>query len=237
MPLLDHFHQPIDPRVGWKSFHHRWANAIADHLDQLLPRQFFARVEVHLGNEVATDVTEEELIIPPGANGTAGVAVATYTPPAATVIIPTVFPEEAAIEVRSSDPAARLLAVIELVSPANKKNSDARRAFVAKSVACLHHGIGLVVVDPVTERHFNLHNDIARELAGNDLFALVGAPATYPTAYRPLANDAGANVEAWAYPLTIGSALPTVPLSLRGHGFVPLDLEATYTETRHRARF
>ncbi len=237
MPLLDHFHQPIDPRVGWESFHHRWANAIADHLDQLLPARFFARVEVHLGNEVATDVTEEELVAPPEANGTAGIAVATYTPPAATVTIPTVFPEEAAIEVRSADPAARLLAVIELVSPANKKSPDARRAFVAKAVAYLQHRIGLVIVDPVTERHFNLHNDLTRELAGNDLFALPGDPPIYAAAYRPVAGEAGASAEAWVHQLAVGAALPVVPLYLRGHGFVPLDLEATYTETRRRARF
>lgn len=237
MPLLDHFHQPIDPRVGWESFHHRWANAIADHLDQLLPQQFFARVEVHLGNEVATDVTEEERLSPPGANGTGGVAVATYIPPAATVTIPTIFPEEAAVEVRSADPAARLLAVIELVSPANKKSPEARRAFVAKAMAYLQHGIGLALVDPVTDRHFNLHDDLARDLAGNDLFAMAGAPTIYAASYRPIAGDTLANVEGWTFPLTVAAPLPTVPLYLRGHGFIPLDLEATYTETRRRARF
>ncbi len=237
MPLLDHFHPPIDPRVGWESFHHRWANAIADHLDQLLPRQFFARVEVHLGNEVATDVTEEELLAPPGVNGAGGVAVATYTPPAATVTIPTVFPEEAAIEVRSADPAARLLAVIELVSPANKKSPETRRAFVAKAAAYLQQGIGLAIVDPVTERHFNLHDELSRELAGNDLFAMAGAPTIYAASYRPIAGEAGANVEGWVFRLTVAVALPLLPLYLRGHGFVPLDLEATYTETRRRARF
>ena len=237
MPLLDHFRAPLDPRIGWESFHHRWANAIADYLDQLLPARFFARVEVHLGNEVAADVTEEELLAPAGANGTGGVAVATYTPPAATVTIPTVFPEEAAIEVRSTDPAARLLAVIELVSPANKKSPDARRAFVAKAAAYLQHGIGLVIVDPVTDRHFNLHDDIARELNGSDRFATAGAPPIYAASYHPVAAGAGASIEAWVHALAVGAALPTLPLYLRGHGFISLDLEATYTETRRRARF
>jgi hypothetical protein len=237
MPLLDHFHAPIDPRVGWESFHHRWANAIADHLDQLLPRQFFARVEVHLGNEVATDVTEEELVPSAETNGTGGTAVATYAPPAATVTIPTVFPEEAAVEVRSADPAARLLAVIELISPANKKSPDARRSFVAKAVAYLQHGIGLVLIDPVTDRHFNLHNDVARELAGGGQYAMTGSPPIYVASYRPAAAEGGASVEGWLLPLAVGAALPTAPLYLRGHGFVPLDLDATYAETRRRARF
>lgn len=235
MPLLDHFRPPIDPRVGWESFHHRWANAVADHLDRLLPSQFFARVEVHLGADVATDVTEEELLPPAGANGARGVAVQTYTPPAATAVIPAVFPDEAAVEVRSADPGARLLAVVELVSPGNKKGPEPRAAFVSKAAAYLQHGIGLVVVDPVTDRHFNLHDQLARSLAGSDEYAMPGGPSTYAAAFRPAADPGG--VEAWAYPLAVGDPLPVVPLYLRGHGCVPLDLEATYTETRRRVRF
>jgi hypothetical protein len=239
MPLLDHFRPPLDPRVGWESFHHRWANAIADHLDKLLPAPFFARVEVHLGTEVATDVAEEELILTPGANGAGGVAVQTYTPPAATVLIPAVFPDEAAVEVRSAEPGARLLAVIELVSPANKKSPDARRAFVAKAGSYLQLGIGLVVVDPVTDRHFNLHNDLAKALAGADEFGMAGDTSIYAAAYRPVAAQppAGTAIEGWAYPLAVGAELPVVPLYLRGHGCVPLDLEATYSETRRRIRY
>lgn len=239
MPLLDHFHAPLDPRVGWESFHHRWANAIADHLDQSLPPQFFARVEVHLGSELATDVTEEELLTPAGVNGPGGVAVQTYTPPASTLVIPAVFPDEASVEVRSADPGARLLAVIELVSPANKKSPDTRRAFAAKAASYLQHGIGLAIVDPVTERHFNLHDELGRLLTGTEQFAMPGTPGIYAAAYRPVPGEQppAPGIEAWAYPLAVGSPLPVVPLYLRGHGCIPLDLEATYTETRRRVRF
>ena len=61
MPLLDHFTEPVDPRADWQSFHHRWANAIANGLDRSLPERFFARVEVNLGRDAGADVTEEEL--------------------------------------------------------------------------------------------------------------------------------------------------------------------------------
>ena len=237
MPLLDHFHAPIDPRVGWESFHHRWANTIADHLDQTLPSRFFARVEVHLGSDVATDVTEEELLTPPGANGAGGLAIQTYTPPAATVLIPATFPDEAAVEVRSTDPGARLLAVVELVSPGNKKSPDARRAFVTKAAAYLQYGIGVVIVDPVTERLANLHNELARSLAQAESFAMAGDPPIYAAGYRPTRTGAVPEIEAWLYPLAIGAPLPVVPLYLRDHGCIPLDLEATYTETRRRVRF
>jgi hypothetical protein len=66
---------------------------------------------------------------------------------------------------------------------------------------------------------------------------MAGAPTIYVASYHPLAGEAGASVEGWAYPLAVGAALPSVPLYLRGHAFIPLDLEATYTETRRRARF
>jgi hypothetical protein len=240
MPLLDHFHPPLDPRIGWESFHHRWANAIADHLDQVLPRSFFARVEVHLGSEVATDVAEEEVISSTERNGEAGVAVKTYTPPAATMTIPCHFPDEAAIEIRAADPGARLLAVIELVSPSNKKSPDARRAFTTKAAAYLQYGIGLVILDVVTERHFNLHNELAELISQSGDFAMANNPSLYAASYRPAlasSDSPTTGIEAWTYPLTVGDPLPTLPLYLRTHGCIPLDLEETYTETRRRARF
>jgi hypothetical protein len=237
MPLLDHFHSLIDPRIGWESFHHRWANAIADHLDDFLPSSFFARVEVHLGSEVATDVTEEEIVPRHESNGAGGVVVETYTPPA-TVLIPATFPDEAAIEVRSADPGARLLAVIELISPANKKSLDARRAFAIKSAAYLQHGIGLAIVDPVTDRHFNLHNEVAQMLSQSVDYGLTNQTTIYAASYKPLAKDERPTaIEAWTYPLTVGESLTTVPLYLRGNGCIPLDLEATYSETRRRIHF
>ena len=64
--------------------------------------------------------------------------------------------------------------------------------------------------------------------------------------YSPLWDEAG---RAWTLAwrgdgiaelrdaLAVGGPLPTVPLYLRGHGCVPLDLEATYAETRRRVRF
>jgi hypothetical protein len=37
-------------------------------------------------------------------------------------------------------------------------------------------------------------------------------------------------------PLALGGALPELPLALLGTRAIPLDLEATYTEARRRAR-
>jgi hypothetical protein len=43
-------------------------------------------------------------------------------------------------------------------------------------------------------------------------------------------------MDLWAVPLEVGAKLPELPLGLRGAFFVPVDLEATYSEARQRSR-
>ena len=57
MQLFDHFHPPLSTVRHWESFHARWAAAIADVLnDALLPGEYFAEVQVHVGSRVEVDV-------------------------------------------------------------------------------------------------------------------------------------------------------------------------------------
>ena len=57
MQLLDHFHPPLSMAQHRESFHARWAAAIADVLnDELLPTEYFAEVQVHVGSRVEVDV-------------------------------------------------------------------------------------------------------------------------------------------------------------------------------------
>jgi hypothetical protein len=236
MPLLDHFHEPVNPRAGWESFHHRWANAIADSLDRTLPPQFFARVEVHLGPDVATDVAEYEPESDPSANGSAGgVALQTYAPPAATLVIPGRFLNETEIQVRTH-PGERLLGVIELVSESNKSNQLNRGAFASKMAAYLLSGVGVVVVDTVTCSHFNLHNELIAQLELTDEYRMEGDPSIYVGAYRPVSRNQEHQIDSWLFPLEIDGLLPTTPFYLRAYGCIPLDLEASYMETRQRSR-
>ncbi len=134
MPLLDHFIQLADdPRANWESFHHRWANAIADHLDQILPQRFCASVEIHLGSEVVADVGEFEPLpdhLPDVTSN--GAALQTIAPPVTAMVMPGVEDDETEIQIRESRPRARLLGVIELVSPSNKHGPEERTNFVAK---------------------------------------------------------------------------------------------------------
>lgn len=240
MPLLDHFHGPLSEIRSWESFHHRWATSIADSLDRTLPERFFAEVEIHLGRQVEADVAEFEESVAPGngVNGSrGGVAVETWAPPAAVHSVAIVFPDDIEIQVFDQRRGTRrLAAVIELISPSNKDRPDERRAFVAKCAAYIQRGIGLINVDVVTDKQFNLHNELLGFLGHSGAAVMPGDPHLYAVAYRPAHREEGNLLDLWPAPLAVGQPLPVLPLALRGAFFVPVDLEATYTETRQRSR-
>src|SRR5262249_54377501 len=167
MPLSDHFRPPLHPTHHWESFHARWAGAIADALDRTLPPRYFAEVQVHLGSRVEADVAEfehQETRLEGGNGAGGGLAVGTWGPAGTALTMPTVFPDQIEAQVIDREDA-RLVAVVELVSPANKDRADARAAFAAKTAAFLQRGVGVVMVDVVTVRHANLHDELVR-LAG-----------------------------------------------------------------------
>ena len=88
--------------------------------------------------------------------------------------------------------------------------------------------IGLIVVDIVTNRQANLHDEVMG-LLGQGEPLLMGTPI-YSTAYRPSRRPSGDQIELWLTQLTLGQPLPTLPLALRNAGVVPVDLDGTYTE-------
>jgi hypothetical protein len=159
-----------------------------------------------------------------------------YAPPETELAMPASFPTEIRVEVRDVGDDYKVLAVIELVSPSNKKEEDEREQFVAKCLSYLGKGMGLVVIDIVTERHRNLHNELVRIARHDDKFLMPDDQWIYTTAYRPVHRKKEDLIDLWTWPLTIGSALPAVPLALKGYGCVRLDLEASYNEACERLR-
>ncbi|MBP3957237.1 DUF4058 family protein [Gemmata sp. G18] len=246
MPLLDHFHGPIAKAHEWETFHTRWGVALADDLNRRLPRRFLASAPMRLGPSVAADVAEREWLSEShethgGESATGnGVALVTevevYAPPAPELVMPTTFPDEYRVEVRDTLKASRVIAVIELVSESNKKEANEREQFAAKCLSYLGKGIGLVVIDIVTSRHWNLHNELVRLAEHDDKFLMPDDPWIYATAYRPVRRNKEDLIDLWTWPLVVGTALPAVPLALKGYGCVRLDLEATYTEACARLR-
>jgi hypothetical protein len=246
MPLYDHFHGPL-ARRAWESFHARWSVSIADDLNRRLPKRFLAEAPMSLGSSVSADVAEYEdprnghpagleTNGTPGNGGGIALATETYAPPVVGLQMPGSFPTEIKVEVRDIDANYRLLGVVELVSPGNKKEAGERERFAAKCWSYLGTGIGLVVIDIVSERHWNLHNVLVRLAEKDAKFLMPDDPYLYVTAYRPVHRKKEDLIDLWTWPLTIGSALPAVPLALKGYGCVRLDLEATYNEACERLR-
>jgi hypothetical protein len=243
MPLLDHFHPPLQGRRHWEAFHGWWAAAMAGRLNENLPPEYFAEFQVSYGTRVEVDVgTFTETGVPeagqsggPGATGTA-VETRVWAPPAPAAVFPAVFPDDIAVHVFHSAGGPILVAAIELVSPANKDRNETRRAFAAKCAAYLQRGIGLIVVDIVTMRHANLHDELLTLLGHTEGLVFPTPTPLYATAYRPMHRQDRNEIDLWREPLALGGPLPTLPLAVRGLGCLPIDLEGTYMEARQRGR-
>jgi hypothetical protein len=235
MPLIDHFHPPVLTTHSWESFHARWAVAICDRLNALLPSdRYLAEVQVTLGARIEADLAEFELEHPPSSHnsGNGGVAVETWAPPVATRSIPFSFPDDIEVSVHDLREGKTLVGVVELVSPANKDRPEHRLAFTAKSLAYLHRGIGLLVVDIVTSRTANFHRLLLERLGEDGTADPPSASNLYAVAYRPAQREHSSQLDLWSVSLQLNQPLPELPLALRGSFFVPIDLEATYMEAR-----
>jgi len=93
-----------------------------------------------------------------------------------------------------------------------------------------------VIVDVVTNRQGNLHNELVRLMDHEASYRFGSDESLYAVAYRPVRRDAAELVEIWPSALLLGEFLPTLPLFLGGELCVPVNLEATYSEACRRLR-
>ncbi len=239
MPLRDHFHPPLDDVTSWEGFHGAWPTAMIIALNRKLPRRYVAAPRAHFGSSVEVDVAtyEEDAADLPAwsereGNG-GGLATAVWPPPRPTLAVPSDLPAQDEYEVRVYDTqrGRRLVAAVEIVSPANKDRPEHRQAFVAKCAALLQNQVSIAIVDLVTTRHFNLYGDLLGLIGQTDPSLAPEAPALYAAACRGTKKDGTWLLEAWLHPLAVGRPLPTLPLWLADNLAVPLELEESYEET------
>ena len=230
MPLLDHFRKPAS-RVPWQSIHSGWISELAVRLNGLLPPGYLALDHKSLsgGLEIDIGIEEESDPVPPASDG-GGTAVAAaravYAPPAATGAARYEFPDTVEIRVEN-EASGQLVGAIELISPGNKDRGEKREMFLAKCLDYLAVGACVVIVDIITERRANLHNEIVARL-GADALALPDEAHLYAATYRPIIRKKKMNVDVWVNPLQIGEVLPTMPLRVVAGLFVPVELEDAY---------
>jgi hypothetical protein len=236
MALQDHFHPPLSIRRHWHAFHNSWATYISSQLNQRLPEGYFAEANVQFGIEIDVATfeetkqtnTSERVKLPAKPDDD-------WLPPTATETVPiSLIDESVEVTIFSKSGGPTLAGAIELVSPANKDRAEHRNAFVSKCAAYLQQGIGLVIVDVVTERTANLHDELLVRLQVSDAVAF-GADL-YAVAYRPIEREGKPHLDIWRETLALGRVLPTVPLWLKGEICLPVELEATYERTCQEQR-
>src|SRR5262245_57597171 len=165
-------------------------------------------MQVQLGGRIEVDVAsfEDAPDTAPAAGGTATLTRAAWAPPAPAMVVPAAFPDEIEVRVFSSEGGPTLMAAVELVSPRNKDRPEARRVFAAKCAAYLSWGVGLVVVDVVTVRQANLHDEMVRQLGLDEQFLLPAEAVLYAVAYRPALRQDRELVDVWPHTLALGTA-------------------------------
>lgn len=191
MPLLDHFHLPLSAERRWESFYSSWATRLADTLtEQWLPPRYIAEEHVHVAPSISIDGATMERLAPSageeghGAEATLGPKA--WAPPEPDAVLPSVIPDTFEVRVLCTDTGPKLVAAIKLISPGNKDRAVERRAFAAKCASYLYQGISLIVVDIVTNRRANLHNEILRVMETGEASQMTPDDLLYAVAYRPL---------------------------------------------------
>jgi hypothetical protein len=238
MPLRDHFRPPLDDETQWEGLHGGWPMMIVAHLTRNLPRRYVAAPRVHSGAAVEIDVAtyEKDASGPPALSagqGNGGVATAVWTPARPTLAVATDLPalDEYEVRVYDSKRGRRLVAAVEIVSPANEYRPEHRRAFIGKCIALLQQRVCVAIVDLVTTRNFNLYGELLAWIGQTDPCMGPEPPGLYAVACRPRRIGEAWLLETWAHSLTVGRPLPTLPLWLADDLAVPLDLEESYEET------
>jgi hypothetical protein len=188
--------------------------------------------------EIDVTAFDEEMPAPPASefgSDEDGVATATAVraPPRPTFAVAADLPDQYAYEVRVFDTwrDRRLVAAVEIVSPANKDRLENRGAFVTKCAALLQQRVSVAIVDLIMTQQSNLYGDLLELIGQADPALTPEPPLLYAAACCCTRWDETWYFESWTHPLALGQSLPTLPLWLADDFAVPLELEASYEET------
>jgi hypothetical protein len=247
MPLRDHFHNPIKRRLSWSELHGGWPMEIVRALSRVLPPGYRSGPTVHLGTSYEVDIAmfdEYERRADFEDNSGGSIATATKTAKRTLldreVVLPTLTLEadlstEDTFEVKifDTEAARELVAVIELVSPSNADRPKNRDSFLSKVSAFLQQGVGVTLVDVVTEKSTNFCSELCTRLNLAIPGAITGTiyAATLSPRMVGVPRSVKSVVDLWYYPLQVGQALPTIPIWLSHSIGVELPLEECYEET------
>jgi hypothetical protein len=207
-------------------FHQGWTTNIANALNSgLMPPEYMAMVEQVVGRPIP-DVVALQTRKPKGDPG--GVAVQS-APPTARVIarVEKVVYARRKNRVIIRHGRGRVVAIIEIVSPGNKDSNHALRTFVEKAGDILMQGINLLVVDlfpPGPRDPQGIHKAIWDEFEEKPFELPPGKPLT-------VASYVGGDIPtAYVETVGVGDPLPSAPIFLSEDYYIPAPLEAAYNQ-------
>ncbi len=198
----------MDPYIEnpaiWRDFHQRFATFISVQLNpQLEPRyiaQLEPRVEVGIIDGGGPRVTLPDVGVSEAGRGTpAGAGTAIMTPGAIELAVP-LREEMTVVSVRIHRVEdLRLVTVIEILSPINKRaGNNARDEYIAKRADILESGVHLVEIDLLRRgEHMPL------------------LPTSPDSAYLVMLSRADTRPRCEVWPLDMMDPLPVVPVPLR----------------------
>jgi hypothetical protein len=223
MPLYDW--TLVDAAI-FHDLHVAWLAELQGILNRgILPEGYYALIEPHAGRAIAALMTLHTG--PASPPGTGGVALADAPPRTRrqyTVERPTDRRRTLAIRHVTGH---RLIALIEIVSPANEDRPRHVANFVDKAASALDLGVHLLLVDlfpPGPYDPSGMHGAILQELDPSEQPYHV--PADEPATLASYA--AGPPVEIYVEHVAVGARLPEMPLFLDPDRYVNVPLEPTY---------
>lgn len=223
MPLRDHFRPPTTKDGSWESLHGGWPMTIVQQLRKQLPPGYVSAPRVRPDRCFVVDHSRTTTHDDPA-----------LAPPRPSWFVDTDLPEhdEYEVEIYNVDEERRLVAVIEIVSPANKDRPDKRNAFVGKCAALLRRGVAVSIVDLVTIRRTNLYAELMAFVGHPDPTLGPEPPALYAALCRWVTNAAEtrARLEGWTAPMTVGEPLPAIPIWLSESLGIVFDLDRSYEQ-------
>lgn len=123
--------------------------------------------------------------------------------------------------------SGELVALLELVAPANKRTTAALEQFRKKVQAAIDQGVHVLVLDilpPGPRDPHGIHGYLWEAFAADDFELPADKPLTLAS------YCASAVLNAYVQPIAVGAALPNMPLFLTPDSYVEVPLETTYQE-------
>lgn len=124
-------------------------------------------------------------------------------------------------------------AEIRLINPEEKSSLDEWLSVIAVGESHLRAGAGWMIVDIVTNCDADLHGQLLQRFG---ISAVAQRVSLFAASYHPIGRGSNPTLEIWHEPLSIGGALPTMPLYLKNGPLMPVDLSATYQQALKAVR-